>query len=203
MARRLGRLQPGDGSVLEGAPRGGEENWSYSCWCLSICMSWIGAHLIWLLDGNLVVVLVLLLLAVLCSWRIKADESIRAAATGVSWRWRRVGRHRRIGGGCARPSPATWSDINLVIKEEALHWSPAGFLLPDNTLGYACIQASQLSLFARVFLKVCNESFFGSEKKNWGQSKIRRRRRPTHSNHQHLQQSIANCNYYNRSHIFY
>jgi len=52
-----------------------------------------------------------------------------------------------------------------VIKEEALHWSPAGFLLPDNTLGYACIQASQLSLFARVFLKVCNESFFGSEKK--------------------------------------
>jgi len=39
-----------------------------------------------LLDGNLVVVLVLLLLAVLCSWRIKADESIRAAATGVSWR---------------------------------------------------------------------------------------------------------------------
>ena len=86
MARRLGRLQPGDGSVLEGAPRGGEENWSCSCWCLSICMSWIGAHLIWLLDGNLVVVLVLLLLAVLCSWRIKADESIRAAATGVSWR---------------------------------------------------------------------------------------------------------------------
>ena len=52
-----------------------------------------------------------------------------------------------------------------MIKDEALHWSPAGFLLPDNTLGYACIQASQLSLFARVFLKVCNESFFGSEKK--------------------------------------
>ena len=25
MARRLGRLQPGDGSVLEGAPRGGEK----------------------------------------------------------------------------------------------------------------------------------------------------------------------------------
>ena len=131
-----------------------------------------------------------------CYWSfMEKEEAIR--------RWRRVGRHRRIGGGCAHPSPATWSDINLVIKEEALHWSPAGFLLPDNTLGYACIQASQLSLFARVFLKVCNESFFGSEKKNWGQSKFRRRRRPTHSNHQHLQQSIANCNYYNRSHIFY
>ena len=93
-----------------------------------------------------------------CYWSfMEKEEAIR--------RWRRVGRHRRIGGGCARPSPATWSDINLVIKEEALHWSPAGFLLPDNTLGYACIQASQLSLFARVFLKVCNESFFGSEKK--------------------------------------
>ena len=52
MARRLGRLQPGDGSVLEGAPHGGEENWSCSCWCLSICMLWIGAHLIWLLDGK-------------------------------------------------------------------------------------------------------------------------------------------------------
>ena len=25
MARRLGHLQPGDGSVLEGAPRGGEK----------------------------------------------------------------------------------------------------------------------------------------------------------------------------------
>ena len=52
MARWLGRLQPGDGSVLEGAPRGGEENWSCSCWCLSIGMLWIGAHLIWLLDGK-------------------------------------------------------------------------------------------------------------------------------------------------------
>ena len=45
----------------------------------------------------------LLLLAVLCSWRIKADESIRAAATGVSWR-----RKKPFGDGAALAGIAAW-----------------------------------------------------------------------------------------------